>query len=256
VCRHLAYLGPPCSPAEFVLDAPHSLLKQSYAPADMRHGGTVNADGFGLGWYAGTGEAVRYRRPTPIWTDQGLGELARSVRTRAFVAAIRSATIGMPVLETACAPFQDGSWLFSHNGLVRGWPHSMTGLAEELPTAELLCIQAPTDSALLWLLLRDRLRRGADPVEAVLTLLERTELAAPGSRLNFLLTDGDTLVATAWTHALSIRASAGVVLISSEPTDAGPGWRSVPDGHAVVARRRSEVDVDVETIALDEGRRR
>lgn len=214
----------------------------------MRRGGTVNADGFGLGWYSGAGDPVRYRRPTPVWTDQGLGELARSVRPTAFVAAIRSATIGMPVLETACAPFQDGPWLFSHNGLVRGWPHSMTDLAEELPTAELLCMEAPTDSALLWLLLRDRLRRGVDPVKAVPALLEEVEEAAPGSRLNFLLTDGDLVVATAWTHALSVRADDDAVLISSEPTDTGPGWRSVPHGHVVVAHRGRTTDV--ETTAL------
>ena len=37
--------------APLLLDAPHGLLHQSYAPSDMRGGGTVNADGFGAGWY-------------------------------------------------------------------------------------------------------------------------------------------------------------------------------------------------------------
>ncbi len=57
MCRHIGYLGEPVSPAEVVFRAPHSLLVQSYAPADMRGGGSVNADGFGLGWYP-----VRARR--------------------------------------------------------------------------------------------------------------------------------------------------------------------------------------------------
>ena len=58
MCRHLAYLGPPTTLSALVLEPPHGLLRQSYAPADMRGGGTVNADGFGAGWYPGTPIAV------------------------------------------------------------------------------------------------------------------------------------------------------------------------------------------------------
>ncbi len=35
-----------------------------------------------------------------------------------MLAAVRSATAGMPADETAAAPFQSGSWLLSHNGVV------------------------------------------------------------------------------------------------------------------------------------------
>ncbi|TDD15844.1 ergothioneine biosynthesis protein EgtC, partial [Kribbella turkmenica] len=52
MCRHLAYLGPPVTLAALVLEPSHSLYEQSWAPDDMRGGGTVNADGFGLAWYA------------------------------------------------------------------------------------------------------------------------------------------------------------------------------------------------------------
>ena len=34
------------------------------------------------------------------------------------LAAVRSATAGMPADETAAAPFQSGRWLLSHNGIV------------------------------------------------------------------------------------------------------------------------------------------
>ena len=60
--------------------------------------------------------------------------------------------------------------------------------------------------------------------------------SAPGSRLNLLLTDGATVWATAWDHALSVRAGPGHVLVASEPLDADPGWTGVPDRHLVVAR--------------------
>ncbi|HVV10624.1 ergothioneine biosynthesis protein EgtC [Amycolatopsis sp.] len=238
MCRHLAYLGPPCSPAGLLFDAPHSLEHQSYAPADMRGGGTVNADGFGLSWYV-DGAPVRLRRASPLWTDADVPVLARSLRTTAFVAAVRNGTVGMPVLEAACAPFTDGPWSFSHNGMVAGWPHSMAALAGKLPVTELLTLEAPTDSALLWALVRERLRAGEDPLGVVTDLLPSVERAAPGSRLNLLLTDGEVLVATAWTHALSYRETGDAVVVASEPPEPGPGWIPVPEGHGIVARRGS-----------------
>lgn len=236
MCRHVGYLGEPCSPAGAMFTAPRSLLVQSYAPADMRAGGTVNADGFGLGWLAGDGPPARYRRPSPLWTDEALPRLAETVSAPAFVGAVRSGTPGMPVTEAACAPFTGEQWLFSHNGVVKGWPDSVAGLAAKLPVTELLTLPAPTDAALLWALLRDRLA-DTGPADAVAGLVLDVEAAAPGSRLNLLLAGRDVLVATAWTHALSVHASDTGVFVASEPFDDDPGWRPVPDGQLVVARR-------------------
>jgi glutamine amidotransferase len=237
VCRHLAYLGPPVSVASLVLEPKHGLLHQSYAPADMRGGGTVNADGFGAGWYPQPGaEAVRYRSAAPIWSDQSFPDLARSSCSSAVLAAVRSATTGMPVTVTAAAPFAEGRWLFSHNGVVRGWPESMAGIAAQLPITDLLTLDAPTDAALVWALLRDGLRAGRDPAELLATVTATIERAAPGSRLNLLLTDGATIWATTWDHALSVRDRGTAVLVASEPIDHDPGWQAVPDRHLVVAR--------------------
>src|SRR3954452_20961345 len=159
MCRHLAYVGPPVPLARLLFDAPHSLAHQSWQPRDMRGGGTINADGFGVGWHTASGPVV-YRRATPLWSDLTLPGLAASVEAGAVLAAVRSATAGMPVVETAAAPFGDGPWLFSHNGVVAGWPDSMVKVAERLPTRDLLTLDAPTDAALLWALVRDRLRAG------------------------------------------------------------------------------------------------
>ena len=237
MCRHIAYLGEPVSPAEAVFRAPHSLLVQSYAPRDMRGGGSVNADGFGLGWYPGPGSTapLRHRRSTPLWTDETLPPLAAAVTSGAFVAAVRNGTTGMPVTEAAAAPFTGGQWLFSHNGVVRGWPGSLAELSKTLPVTELLTLEAPTDSAVLWALLRARLATGEDPLSAVAGLTVAVEAAAPGSRLNFLLTDGETLIGTAWTHALSLLETPAGVLLASEPLDGDPRWKPVPDHHAVRA---------------------
>ena len=236
MCRHLAYVGPPVPLSRWLFDAPHALVRQSWAPRDMRGGGTINADGYGVGWFvAGAAEPVRYRGRCPMWTDTTLPGLAAATSSGAVLAAVRSATVGMPVTETAAAPFAEGTWLFSHNGVVAGWPDSPAKLAERLPTRDLLTLDAPTDSALLWALVRDRLRSGATPGEAVAATATEVAAAAPGSRLNLLLTDGSTIAASTLGHALSVCAGDASVLVSSEPLDDDPGWRSVPDDHLLVA---------------------
>jgi gamma-glutamyl hercynylcysteine S-oxide hydrolase len=236
MCRHLAYLGEPLPLSRLLFDAPHALVRQSWAPRDMRGGGTINADGYGVGWFTGdAAEPVRYRRPAPMWTDTTLPGIAAVTVSGGFLAAVRSATVGMPVTEAASAPFAEGPWLFSHNGVVAGWPDSVAKLAERLPTRDLLTLDAPTDSALLWALVRDRLRAGAGARGAIAGTVTEVAAAAPGSRLNLLLTNGSTIVASTSGHALSVLSRDGSVLVSSEPLDDHPGWRPVPDDHVLVA---------------------
>ncbi|MFI5910716.1 ergothioneine biosynthesis protein EgtC [Dactylosporangium sp. NPDC051541] len=235
MCRHLAYLGPPIRLADLLFTPPHSLERQSWAPQDMRGGGTINADGFGVGWLQDQTPLV-YRRSVALWTDAALPQLAAATRSGAVLAAVRSATVGMPVVETAAAPFCEGRWLFSHNGKVTGWPDSVTALAAGLPVRDLLTLDAPTDSALLWALVRARLRAGAAPPDALGAVVAAVRAAAPGSRLNLLLTDGDTIAATTVGHSLSYLATGdGAVLVASEPLSPDPAWKAVPDLSLLVA---------------------
>ncbi|MFI6677683.1 ergothioneine biosynthesis protein EgtC [Kribbella sp. NPDC050470] len=232
MCRHLAYLGPPVTLASLVLEPRHSLYEQSWAPADMRGGGTVNADGFGLGWYTDA-TPIRYRRNVPIWTDQNLLELAGSIRSGAVLAAVRNGTVGMPYGEAAVAPFKAGNWLFSHNGRIPGWPESTLKLAERLPVADLLQLEAPVDSAFLWALIRHQLNEGRQPADVVAEVVQEVDSLAPGSRLNVLATDGQQLIATTWTHSLWVRQTSDSITVSSEPFGAD-GWTEVPD-HSLLA---------------------
>jgi glutamine amidotransferase len=243
MCRHVGYVGPAVPLSRLLYDPPHSLEHQSWAPADMRAGGTINADGFGVGWYPASGaDPVRYRRDRPMWADVGFAGLAATVRAGAMLASVRSATVGMPVVETAVAPFTGGRWLFSHNGAIRGWPHAVSELAARLPVTDLIQLDAPTDAALLWALVWHRLRAGADMATAVEAVVVDVAEEAPGSRLNVMLTDGDAVVATTWTHSLSVLVASDAVTVASEPLDGDGDWRSVPDRHLVVARP-SDVDI-------------
>ncbi|MFG2043257.1 ergothioneine biosynthesis protein EgtC [Dactylosporangium sp. NPDC048998] len=256
MCRHVAYLGPPIPLAELLFTPPHSLSRQSWAPLDMRGGGTINADGFGIGWFEDpkSEEPIRYRRESPLWSDAGLPALAAAARSGAILAAVRSATVGMPVTESAAAPFTAGRWLFSHNGVIAGWPDSVAGVARGLPVRDLLTLEAPTDSALLWTLVRAHLRAGDPPATALSAVVARVSAAAPGSRLNLLLTDGETIAATACGHSLSYLARDtstvdASVLVASEPLFGHHGWIPVPDRALLVANPASATITAMEGVA-------
>jgi glutamine amidotransferase len=232
MCRHLAYVGPPVSLKSLLIDPPYGLYRQAWAPRMQRHG-TVNADGFGIGWYASDDPVpARYRRAVPIWGDPSLPDLARVTRSSAVLAAVRDATVGTALGEAAAAPFASGSWLFSHNGLLAGWPASAAGLARVEP---LLAVEAMTDSAFLWALVVERLRSGTAPDVALAATIEAVEAAGGTGRFNFLLTDGRTIVATTAGDTLWYRRADDGVTVASEPCDDEPGWTEVPDRQLLTA---------------------
>lgn len=237
MCRHIACLGTPVPLGEVLVEPAHALYRQSWEPRRQRYG-TVNADGFGVGWYAdGDPVPARYRRAGPIWADLSFADLARVVRTGGLLAAVRDATLSGADAEAAAAPYAAGPWLFSHNGAVKGWPGSLAPLAARLPADELLSLEARNDSALVWALVLHRLRDGDEPGRALADTVLEVAAAAPGSRLNLLLTDGETVCATAWGDTLWYLAEPGRprTVVASEPYDDDPGWREVPDRTVLAA---------------------
>jgi len=217
VCRHLAYLGTaPRSLAELLLEPEHGLLVQSYAPRRQRHG-TINADGWGVGFFA-TARAVpaRWRSNRPLWADASFASLAQVISSTCVLAAVRSASAGMPLDETAVAPFQSGSWLLSHNGVV---DRAMLG---PHPGAESVCDSAQLAAHLF--------EFGPERIGEFVADLGKRD---PGARLNLLLTNGERILATRWNDTLCVlRADDGIV-VASEPYDDDQRWTDVPDHHLV-----------------------
>lgn len=239
MCRHLAYLGPPKSLRDLLIDPPHSLYRQSWEPRRQAHG-VVNADGFGVGWFApGDPEPARYRRAGPIWADPSFPDIARVTRSGAVLAAVRDATVGAATGTEAAAPYAGEGWLFSHNGAIDDYPQSMAKLAETIPAVRLLELEARTDSAFVWALIRSRFRAGAAMAEAVASVIADVAALA-GARLNLLLTDGHTIVASVAGDSLSVliedmdgtgtAVGGGAITVASEPHDDARGWTEVPPG--------------------------
>jgi gamma-glutamyl hercynylcysteine S-oxide hydrolase len=216
MCRHLAWLGRPRSLSSLVLEPRSSLLVQSYAPRRQRYG-TLNADGWGVGFYVpGRPEPARWRSARPLWTDASFASVAPVISSGCVLAAVRSATVGMPVEESAAAPFADGRWLLSHNGRVD---------RAVLPPAR--DAESTVDSALLAALV---FARGPETLGATVR-----EVAAldPAARLNLLVTDGGRLLATTWGDTLSVLTTPEGTALASEPWDDDPAWTDVPDRHLV-----------------------
>ncbi|MFF4503312.1 ergothioneine biosynthesis protein EgtC [Streptomyces sp. NPDC001401] len=238
MCRHLAYLGPEEPLGRVLVQPAHGLYRQSWAPRHQRYG-TVNADGFGVGWYAeGDPVPARYRRAGPIWADLSFADLARVVRSGAVLAAVRDATLAGADAEAAAAPFAAGPWLFSHNGAVKGWPGSLAPLVAGLPATDVLSLEARNDSALVWALVLARLRGGDDEGQALAETVVEVAEAAPGSRLNLLLTNGETITATTWGDTLWYLSQPGrSTVVASEPYDDDPHWQEVPDRTLLAASR-------------------
>ena len=225
MCRHLAWLGASRSVASLVLDPPHGLLVQSYAPRRQQYG-RINADGWGVGFYPpGAADPARWRSNRPLWGDASFASVAPALTSTCVIAAVRSATVGMPLDESAAAPFQSGRWLVSHNGRVDRavlGPHA---------DAESAC-----DSAILAAHLFDL---GAANLGKVVVDVGRRD---PAARLNLLVTDGEQILATTWGDTLSVLRTADGVLVASEPTDDDPRWADVPD-HSLVTVTATDVTI-------------
>jgi gamma-glutamyl hercynylcysteine S-oxide hydrolase len=237
MCRHLAYVGPSVTLEKLIIKPEHSLLQQSFAPRYQTHG-TINADGFGVGWYDRDKrvEPARYRTTRQIWADLSFASIAGLVSSNAVLAAVRSASPGMPIEETSTPPFTEGPWLFSHNGFVPGF---RTGVGRELrrkvSETRALGIAGATDSELLFALVLDRLDADTPPADALVSVIGLVEELTT-ARLNLLLTDGDRIAATACRNSLFVlddRQLTDAVVVASEPYGDDAGWEVVKDGSVV-----------------------
>jgi gamma-glutamyl hercynylcysteine S-oxide hydrolase len=248
MCRHAAYLGPEIALSRLLLDPPHSLEVQAWAPRELRYA-RLNADGFGFGWYGIDDRAIHYVNPMPIWSDVNLPDLAANLHSDLWVAAVRSATPGIASGAVNTQPFADGDYLFSHNGYLEEFVAQVRPQMHRwlTPAAE-SDIRGTTDSEYLFAMVRQLLDEDEElPLEAALG--EAFNLAGEwvgeqAALLNVIMSDGERIYATR--HAINHECPSlyyttdddaypeGAQLVASEPlTDAGV-WRAVPEHHILI----------------------
>ena len=167
----------------------------------------------------------RWRSATPLWGDASFASIAPVLRSGCVVAAVRSASVGMPIEASASAPFSDGRWLLSHNGLVDRAVLPASAVAE-----------STNDSALLAALIFER------GLDALGDTIAEVAAADPNARLNILAGNGSELRATTWGDTLFVLKQADGVVLASEPFDDDKDWQEIPDRHLVtVADSRVEL---------------
>ncbi len=242
MCRLVAYLGEPVSPAHLVFDGEHSLYEQSWAPRELLSG-SVNADGYGVVWYGEHGPA-RLAELRPIWYDEDLRTTLQALRSGCVVAALRNGTPGIPVDRSGLLPLLFDGWSFVLNGFVPDFRHEhMRELRAELPDDLYAELRGASDSETLFMLCLAQIRAGASAREALEDTIRRV-LERVGrdddAQLNMVLCDGSRITAVRTGRQLVTNslyfakrppfAPDGVVL-ASERIDAGAVWEPV-DGHS------------------------
>lgn len=272
MCRVAAYLGgPDISLASLTLAPEHSLVEQAHSPKEMLSG-TVNTDGFGVGWYVPEGswsangitteEPALYRSGHSIWADGSFASLADKLASRSIFAAVRNATPGLPVEDSGVPPFGVGPYLFMHNGAIEGFRHTvMRELRGHLSDEAYAGILGVTDSETIFAGLCDRVGAtgstgseshreppDADVLSEALaeTILHVSGVAARAgvqATLNLSVTDGSAMIFSRYSlrgpgnslyYLEDGRSFPGGTVVASERLDGDPGWREVPDDHLLL----------------------
>lgn len=239
MCRLAAYLGEPLFLEELIAKPQHSLMRQSLRADESKV--VTNGDGFGIGWYGERAEPGVYREVTPAWSDDNLMALSQTLRSRLFFAHVRAATAG-GIARQNCHPFRHQQWLFMHNGQIGGYAQLRRTLESWLSDEFYAERRGATDSELLFLLTLTRMKDGAAPDEAVLSVLDDT-MALMRERgvkqpLRFAATlaDGERFFAfriatDGKPPTLYLRRCSSGVIVASEPLcEDEPGWHMLPDG--------------------------
>ncbi len=254
MCRFAAYVGTPRPLSALLYDGAHSLSKQAWAPQEMLYG-NVNVDGTGVAWWPpdedGHGDPtlpLRYVTPAAAWNDANLPHLASRLSARTMLAAVRSATPGIPFGPANVAPFTNGELALAHNGFVQGFRQGIgRKLLARVSDRVFDAMDTVSDSLTLLLLVRDFVDNGMalpDAVEATLGIV--AEVLADtdrGATLNLLVSDGDVLVATRAAVRLeqnslytSTDALPAGLTIASEPLHPDATWDKVePQTMVIVA---------------------
>ncbi len=272
MCRFVLYHGEEIRISSLVTVPLNSLIHQSFDNQEREE--PLNGDGFGIGWYAPeiSERPALFRAVSPAWNNQNLRHLARVTRSRAILAHVRAATVGLPVTRLNCHPFSWGPFAFMHNGYLGGFRLIRRRLLRLLSDEAFALIRGSTDSEHLFALFVDRYReldddsshveRMARSLAAAIRQVEelrREAGAEQTSQINVALSDGAAAVATRFTsdrpetanslyvqlgrrwvcegrdcRMLDPDVSRGAVIVSSERLSDDPGWDRVPPNQLVM----------------------
>jgi predicted glutamine amidotransferase len=250
MCRWIAYSGPSIYLDELMVRPENSLIEQSKDANKAKS--AINADGFGIGWYASQPQPGLFRDVYPAWNDENLLNVCQQIRSHLFFGHVRAST-GSAINRSNCHPFRHENLLFMHNGQIGGFEKIRRELAMSVQPEFYSRLQGTTDSELLFFLavgngLKDDPEQAlAKTVSDVLEIMAANKITEP-LRLTTAVSDGDNIYAVRFAtdaHPPSlfygtdtrIAKSDSDCLILSEPLDeVASSWAKVPPSSFLTAR--------------------
>ncbi len=255
MCRLAAYIGSDPLPLSALLyDPPHSLEHAAHAPKELLRG-TVNVDGTGVAWWnSRDDEPMRYVTAQPPWSDPNLPSLAKRLEATTILAAVRSATPGLPFGTTNVSPYTSGTTAAVHNGWIGGFRSGVgRQLLSRLSDQRFSEFVALNDSLVLFLLVMQQIdeQPGVPLDQAVSAVIEEVAkvvvAAGESATLNLVVANGAEMAAVRTSvnfkiNSLYTRTTPRGSLLASEPLDPDDTWTAVPD-HSLAVVTSTGVDV-------------
>ena len=277
MCRLYAFRASEPTKVECTLTrAQNALLQQSREDAL----GRSNPDGWGISYYQDA-KPVFERRATAAFQDAEFSSTAERAFSQVVVAHVRMASVGAQSLENT-HPFTYGHWTFAHNGTVTAFERLSDRLAEETEPALQSSRKGTTDSeqVFYWLLsqiaradictdnhCRDVAVLAVVVAGSIRDLAKRCDEAGANepASLNFVLTDGVSLIASRWKKSLYYVSREGIrdcevcgvahvqhrsstdyraLVVASEPISFEP-WQEVPDGTILAIDANIHLDLQM-----------
>lgn len=228
----------------WLLDAPDSMLLQSYR----------NPDGTGLGTFDEDGRPRVEKAPIAAYRDTAFAREAKERYSSTFLAHLRYGT-GAPVAMLNTHPFEMDGRLCAHNGIVGDLP-----LLREHLGSDLGRVRGETDSEHVFALItRETERARGDLVEGVSQALSWLAENVPVYAVNLIITSAHEMWAVRWpeTHDLLFldkrsppgpveqRSSHGMrissselglhpsVVVASEELDNSNSWQMIQSGELI-----------------------
>ena len=194
-----------------------------------------NPDGWGLAWREpgdmAAGKFHLAKEPSPGWQSHLFARLAETLVSDLMVGHVRKARFPPVNSLNNTHPFRRQCcgriWVFAHNGLV---PEVV---AMERDNQERYCQpKGETDSEFAFCHLLGHLH-GHPAGDWLAELARISELIAWYGKFNFLLSDGDHLIAYGHDRLHYLETAGGpeqVTLIATEPLSDNPGWTAFAPG--------------------------
>lgn len=257
MCRFVAYTGPATLMENLLFKADNSLVTQSKF-AKMRVN-PVNGDGFGVGWFPEHDvEPGTYVSIEPAWSNRNLLQVAAKIRTKHFFGHIRDASVGMPVSQSNCHPFQFGRFLWMHNGRLDKFDSIRRAIINQLSDRAFNYIKGNTDSEYAFAMFLDQINFDSqastatmkaalyETINKIMALRVAAD-AQTNAFINFAVTNGQSMLFTRFCTKEGVRPaslfycvdhsgneSSKTITVASEPLSVDKvNWHKVERNHLV-----------------------